>query len=59
MLFRSTAEMLRLVLAFAATDAHVEIQILHQLGQEEDHPIRLSFGESAYLNGFLIRVLRF
>jgi len=54
-----TAEMLRLVLAFAATDAHVEIQILHQLGQEEDHPIRLSFGESAYLTGFLIRVLRF
>ncbi|MFA5447448.1 MAG: class I SAM-dependent rRNA methyltransferase [Sphaerochaeta sp.] len=53
-----TSEMLRLTLAFAATDANVEIQILHQFTQGEDHPIRLSFGESAYLDGFLIRVLR-
>jgi 23S rRNA (cytosine1962-C5)-methyltransferase len=53
-----TAEMLRLMLAFSATDAHVEIQILHAFSQDEDHPIRLSFPESSYLNGYLVRVLR-
>jgi len=53
-----TAEMLRLMLAFSATDAHVEIQILGAFSQDEDHPIRLSFPESSYLNGYLIRVLR-
>ena len=51
-----TAEMLRLVLAFAATDARRD-QILHNSARRPS--IRLSFGESAYLNGFLIRVLRF
>ena len=53
-----TAEMLRLMLAFSATDAHVEVQILHWFSHDEDHPIRLSFPESSYLNGYLVRVLR-
>ncbi len=53
-----SAEMLRTILAWSAQDAGVEVQILRALGQAEDHPIRLSFPESEYLNGFLIRVIR-
>ncbi|MBI9095600.1 MAG: class I SAM-dependent rRNA methyltransferase [Sphaerochaeta sp.] len=53
-----SSEMLRTILAWSAQDAGVEVQILRTLGQAEDHPIRLSFPESEYLNGFLIRVIR-
>jgi len=53
-----SSEMLRTILAWSAQDAGVEVQILRTLGQGEDHPIRLSFPESEYLNGFLIRVIR-
>lgn len=53
-----TSEMLRTILAWSAEDAGVEIQILRTLAQAEDHPIRLSFPESEYLNGYLIRVIR-
>lgn len=53
------AEMVRRMLTHCASVAHVEIQVLHQFYQEEDHPVRLSFAESSYLCGFLIRVLRF
>ncbi|NBK22795.1 MAG: class I SAM-dependent rRNA methyltransferase [Spirochaetia bacterium] len=53
-----SADMLRTILAWSAQDAGVEVQILRTLGQAEDHPIRLSFPESEYLNGFLIRVIR-
>jgi 23S rRNA (cytosine1962-C5)-methyltransferase len=53
-----SSEQLRMVLAWSAKDANVEIQILRILGQGEDHPIRISFPESEYLNGFIIRVLR-
>lgn len=53
-----SSEMLRTILAWSAQDAKVEIQILKTLGQAEDHPIRISFPESEYLNGFLIRVIR-
>lgn len=53
-----SAEMLRTILAWSAQDAGVEVQILRTLGQAEDHPIRLSFPESEYLNGLLIRVIR-
>ncbi len=53
-----SSEMLRTILAWSAQDAGVEVQILRTLGQAEDHPIRLSFPESEYLNGYLIRVIR-
>ena len=53
-----SSEMLRTILAWSAEDAGVEIQILKTLLQAEDHPIRLSFPESEYLNGYLIRVIR-
>ena len=53
-----SAEQLRLVLAYSAKDAKVEIQILKTLNQAEDHPVRLSFPESEYLTGYLLRVIR-
>ena len=53
-----SSEMLRTILAWSAQDAGVEIQILRTLGQAEDHPIRISFPESEYLNGYLVRVIR-
>jgi len=53
-----SSEMLRTILAWSAQDAGVEVQILRTFGQAEDHPIRLSFPESEYLTGYLIRVIR-
>ncbi len=53
-----SSEQLRMILAWSAKDANVEIQILKTLGQAEDHPIRLSFPESEYLCGYIMRVLR-
>ncbi|MGH0053231.1 MAG: class I SAM-dependent rRNA methyltransferase, partial [Sphaerochaetaceae bacterium] len=53
-----SADQFRLILAWSSKDAGVEIQILQKLGQGQDHPIRLSFPESEYLNGYLIRVIR-
>jgi 23S rRNA (cytosine1962-C5)-methyltransferase len=40
----------------AAVDANREAQIIKQLGQPPDHPVLLTFPESAYLKGFLCRV---
>ncbi|MPN08087.1 Ribosomal RNA large subunit methyltransferase I [bioreactor metagenome] len=51
-------EQLRLILAWSAKDAEVEIQILKVLTQAEDHPVRLSFPESEYLGGYILRVIR-
>ena len=53
-----SSEMLRTILAWSAKDAQVEIQILKVLGQSEDHPIRISFPESEYLKGYILRVIR-
>ncbi|MFA6774835.1 MAG: class I SAM-dependent rRNA methyltransferase [Sphaerochaetaceae bacterium] len=52
-----TSEMFRTILAWSAQDAGREVQILHILGAGEDHPIRLSFPESEYLKGFVLRIL--
>jgi 23S rRNA (cytosine1962-C5)-methyltransferase len=41
----------------AALDAGRDVQILRHLGQSADHPVLLSFPESAYLKGVLCRVL--
>ncbi len=53
-----TRDDFRMMLGWAATDAGCEIQILHTLSAGEDHPVRLSFPESEYLKGYLIRVLK-
>ena len=53
-----TREVFRQTLAWAAADAHVEIQILRALSAGEDHPIRISFPESEYLKGYVIRVIK-
>jgi 23S rRNA (cytosine1962-C5)-methyltransferase len=41
----------------ASIDAGRDVQVLQQLSQGADHPILLSFPESAYLKGFICRVL--
>ena len=51
-------EDLRKAVSWAASDAGVEAQIFASLGAGEDHPVRLSFPESEYLKGFIIRVLK-
>jgi len=44
------------IVAGAALDAGVEAQILRRFTQAPDHPVLLSFPESAYLKGLLCRV---
>jgi 23S rRNA (cytosine1962-C5)-methyltransferase len=41
----------------AALDAERDAQIIGRCGQPCDHPVRLSFPEGRYLNGFVCRVL--
>ena len=41
----------------AAVDARREVQIVERLSQGADHPVLLSFPESAYLKGLVCRVL--
>ena len=53
-----TREIFKLTLAWAAADAGVEVQILETLSAGEDHPIRLSFPESEYLKGYILRVIK-
>ncbi|RZM26917.1 MAG: class I SAM-dependent rRNA methyltransferase [Pedobacter sp.] len=45
------------IIAWAALDAGREVQIIKQLNQPEDHPVRMSFSEGEYLKGLLLRVL--
>ncbi|MCA9939245.1 MAG: 23S rRNA (cytosine(1962)-C(5))-methyltransferase RlmI, partial [Anaerolineales bacterium] len=51
-----SADLFQKVLFGAAVDAGRAAQILYPLGQAPDHPIALTFPESAYLKGFLCRV---
>lgn len=51
-----SADLFQKVLFGAAVDAQRDVQILQQLGQAPDHPIALTFPESAYLKGLLLRV---
>lgn len=53
-----SADGFREVVAWAAADALCEIQILRKLTAGEDHPVRISFPESEYLTGLLIRVIK-
>jgi 23S rRNA (cytosine1962-C5)-methyltransferase len=52
-----TRERFRTIIAWAAKDAGREVQILETLGQGMDHPVRLSFPESEYLKGFILRAI--
>ncbi|VAW34403.1 23S rRNA (cytosine(1962)-C(5))-methyltransferase, partial [hydrothermal vent metagenome] len=51
-----SADLFQKVLFGAAIDAQREVQILRPLAQGPDHPVLLTFPESAYLKGFLCRV---
>ena len=53
-----TGEDFKMMLAWSAKDAGVEVQILESLGAGSDHPIRLSFPESEYLKGYILRVIK-
>jgi 23S rRNA (cytosine1962-C5)-methyltransferase len=54
---RISMDLFQKVLFAAAIDAGREVQIIRYLGQGADHPILVTFPESAYLKGFLCRVL--
>ena len=45
------------IIAGAALDAGVDAHIMHKLHAAPDHPVLLSFPESAYLKGLVLRVL--
>ncbi len=51
-----SSDLFQKIIFGAAVDAERDVQILTQLGQAADHPILLSFPESAYLKGLLCRV---
>jgi len=51
-----SADLFQKVVFGAAVDAGRDVQILRHLGQSADHPVLLSFPESAYLKGLLCRV---
>lgn len=52
-----SADLFQKVVFGAVVDAGCDAQILYQMGQAPDHPILLTFPESAYLKGLLLRVL--
>lgn len=51
-----SADLFQKVIFGAAVDANRDVQIIEHLAQGPDHPILLTFPESAYLKGFLCRV---
>ena len=53
-----TRENFLLLLSWASSDARCEIQVLETLSAGEDHPTRLSFPESQYLKGYILRVIK-
>jgi 23S rRNA (cytosine1962-C5)-methyltransferase len=50
------ADLFTKVVAGAALDARREVALVHHLDQASDHPVSLSFPESAYLKGLWCRV---
>lgn len=52
-----TRDLFQKVVFGASVDAGAEMQIVRHLSQAEDHPTLLSFPESLYLKGFLLRRL--
>ncbi|GAC1645812.1 MAG: class I SAM-dependent methyltransferase [Herpetosiphon sp.] len=51
-----STDLFQKVIFGAAVDAQRDVQILEQLRQGPDHPVLLSFPESAYLKGLICRV---
>ncbi len=49
-------ELFQKIVAGAALDAGVDVQIIHYLHASPDHPVLLSFPEGAYLKGLVLRV---
>ncbi|HUX13716.1 MAG TPA: class I SAM-dependent rRNA methyltransferase [Spirochaetia bacterium] len=54
---RVSREQFRTAVTWAARDAGREVQILETFSQAADHPVRLSFPESEYLKGYLLRMV--
>ncbi len=52
-----TAADLQKAAAWGALDAGRDVQIVRKLSQDADHPIRLSYPESEYLKGFVLKAL--
>ena len=52
-----SADLFQKVVFGAVVDAERDAQILYQMGQAPDHPVLLTFPESAYLKGLLVRVV--
>lgn len=50
-----SAELFQRVVAGAAQDAKVEVQVVAYLSQASDHPVLLNFPEGAYLKGLVCR----
>ncbi|MBP8000110.1 MAG: class I SAM-dependent rRNA methyltransferase [Chloroflexi bacterium] len=50
------ADLFQKIVFGAAADAQRDVQIIHTLTQASDHPVLLTFPESAYLKGLLCRV---
>lgn len=51
------ADLFQKIVFSAASDAGRDAQIIYYLSQAPDHPVLLTFPESAYLKGLLLRVL--
>lgn len=47
----------QMMVGWAAKDAGRDVQIIRTLTQAEDHPVRVSYPESAYLKGLICRVI--
>ncbi len=50
-----SASLFQSIVAGAAQDAGVEVEVLEQLRAAEDHPVVLAFPEGEYLKGLLVR----
>ncbi len=50
------AALLQKILFSAALEAKRDAQIIERLTQASDHPVLLTFPESEYLKGFVLRV---
>ncbi|MEJ2733429.1 MAG: class I SAM-dependent methyltransferase [Anaerolineae bacterium] len=53
---RVGADLFQKIVFGASVDAERDVQILEQMTQGPDHPVLLTFPESAYLKGFVCRV---
>lgn len=51
-----SADLFQKVIFGAAVDARRQVQIMKRLSHSPDHPVSITFPESAYLKGFLCRV---